>query len=72
MRMNKMDPLNETQTLVTKAYLEGAHECFIHRHHAPSVVKLSTVVGGGEQRDQLTLGKELVAIFHHLHSTKKL
>lgn len=47
-------------------YLEGAHQRFIHAHHAPSIVKLAAVVGSREQRHQLPLGKELVTIFNHL------
>ena len=47
-------------------YLEGAHECLVHRHHAPGVIKLSTVVGGREQGDQLPFGEKLVTVFDNL------
>jgi len=47
-------------------YLEGAHERLVHAHHPASVVKLPAVVGGREEGHQLPLGKELVAVLHHL------
>lgn len=47
-------------------YLEGAHEGFVHAHHAAGIVKLSAVVGSREQRHQLPLSEELIAIFYHL------
>ena len=47
-------------------YLEGAHQCLVHRHHPPGVIKLSAVVGSREQSDKLPLGKELVTIFDNL------
>ena len=52
------------QTMSTD--LKRAHECFIDGHHASCIVELPTVVGGWEQSDQLSLGKELVAIFNNL------
>lgn len=48
------------------SYLEGAHQGFVHAHHAARVVKLAAVVRSREQRHQLPLGKELVAVFYHL------
>ena len=47
-------------------YLEGAHQCLVHRHHPPGVIKLSTVVGGREQSDKLPFGEKLVTIFDDL------
>ena len=47
-------------------YLEGAHQCLVHRHHPPGVIKLSTVVGGREQRDELPFGEKLVTVFDNL------
>ena len=47
-------------------YLEGAHQCLVHRHHPPGVIKLSTVVGGREQSDKLPFGEKLVTIFDNL------
>lgn len=48
------------------SYLEGAHQGFIHAHHAAGVVELPAVVGSWEQSHQLPLGKELITIFYHL------
>lgn len=47
-------------------HLEGAHQRLIHAHHGACVVELPTVVGCREEGDELALGKELVAILHHL------
>lgn len=47
-------------------YLKGAHKGLVHTHHAACVVKLPAVVGGREQRHQLSFGKELIAIFNNL------
>jgi len=47
-------------------YLEGTHQRLVNTHHGAGVVKLSTVVRRREQRHQLTLGKELIAVFYHL------
>lgn len=49
--------------------LEGAEQTFIHAHHGTSVVELAAVVGGAEQRDELALRKELVAILDDLVGT---
>ena len=49
-------------------YLEGAHQSLINTHHGTSVVKLATVVRSREQRHELALGKELIAVFYHLVS----
>ena len=51
-----------------KSYLEGAHEGLVHAHHAPRVVKLPAVVRSREERHQLPLGKELVAVLHDLRA----
>ena len=48
------------------SYLKGAHEVLINCHHAPSVVIIPTIIRSGEQSHQLSPGKELVAILHHL------
>mmetsp|Transcript_11461 Transcript_11461/g.20687 ORF Transcript_11461/g.20687 Transcript_11461/m.20687 type:complete len:342 (+) Transcript_11461:1304-2329(+) len=48
--------------------LEGAHQGLIDTHHGPTVVKLPTVVGRGEDGDQLPLREELVSIFNNLMS----
>jgi hypothetical protein len=47
-------------------YLEGAEQTFVYAHHCTSVVKLAAIVGGAEQRHQLSFGEEFVAIFHYL------
>lgn len=49
--------------------LEGAQQALVHTHHCASVVELSAVVGRREQRDQLTLAKELVAVLDDLVSS---
>ena len=46
--------------------LEAAHESVVDAHHSACVVELTAVVGCGEQRDQLPLREELVAVFNHL------
>lgn len=52
------------------SYLEGAHQGFIHAHHAACVIKLAAVVWSREQSHQLPLGKELVTIFYHLGASQ--
>lgn len=52
------------------SYLEGAHQGFVHTHHAARVVKLAAVVRSREQRHQLPLGEELVAVFYHLRGAQ--
>ena len=54
------------EAVIKQGYLERAHEGLVHAHHAPGVVKLPAVVGSREQGHQLALGKELVAVLHHL------
>lgn len=49
--------------------LETAHERLVHGHHGACIVKLAAVVGRREQRDQLSLSKELVTIFDNLRET---
>jgi hypothetical protein len=53
---------------VRGTYLERAKQGLVHRHHRAGIVKLSTIVRRGEQRDELSFGKELVPIFHDLMS----
>ena len=50
----------------TGTNLEGAQQALIDTHHSTSVVELSAVIGRAEQRDQLTLRKEFVAVLHNL------
>jgi hypothetical protein len=47
-------------------YLEGAHEGVVDAHHGAGIVELSAVVGGREDRHELTASEEFVAIFDHL------
>jgi len=49
--------------------LEGTHEGLIDGHHGSGVVEFAAVVRGGEQRDELALRKELIAILDHLMSS---
>ena len=51
---------------VSYADLEWTHERLVDAHHGSGIVELAAVVGCGEQRYQLTLGEELIAIFDHL------
>lgn len=46
--------------------LEWAHQRFINRHHGSCVVEFSAIIGRWKQRDELSLGEKLVAIFHYL------
>ena len=50
-------------------YLERAQQAFVNTHHGSSVVKLATVVGGAEERHQLSLGEEFVTVLHYLVCT---
>lgn len=50
--------------------LEGAQEGLIDAHHGTRIVKLATIVGRGEQRDQVPLREELITILHDLWSAK--
>ena len=52
--------------LAKGAYLEGAQQTLVDTHHCTGVVKLSAIIGSTEQRDQLPLREELIAIFNHL------
>ena len=47
-------------------YLEGTQQAFVHRHHCAGVVEFAAVVRGREERDELSLGEEFVAVFHDL------
>ena len=59
---------NKSPNLVTLSlsYLERAHEGLIDWHHAAGVIKLSAVVGRGEEGDELTFCEELVAVLYNL------
>ena len=46
--------------------LEAAHQRVVDAHHGARVVKLSAVVWRGEERDQLPLVEELVAVLDDL------
>jgi len=52
------------------SYLKGAHKGLVNTHHASCIVKLPAVVGGREQRDQLSLGKELITVFNNLEDSR--
>ena len=47
-------------------HLEGAHQILVDVHHRAAVVKLSAVVGRGEDRHELPLREELVAVLDDL------
>mmetsp|Transcript_53453 Transcript_53453/g.127485 ORF Transcript_53453/g.127485 Transcript_53453/m.127485 type:complete len:302 (+) Transcript_53453:112-1017(+) len=50
-------------------HLETAHECLINGHHGSRIVELAAVVGRAKECDELTFGKELVAILNNLVCT---
>ena len=45
---------------------ERAHQALVDRHHRARVVKLAAVVGRAEDRDELPVGEELVAVLDDL------
>ncbi len=47
-------------------HLEGAHQVLVDRHHRRAVVELAAVVGRGEDRHELPLREELVAVLDDL------
>ena len=49
--------------------LEGAEQALVHAHHGAGIVELAAIVGGAEERHELTLGEELVAVLDDLVST---
>jgi hypothetical protein len=51
-------------------YLKGAHERIVDGHHCSCIVELAAIVRGGEERHQLSLREELVAIFDYLMSSR--
>ena len=52
-------------------YLKRAHQSVVHGHQAAGIVEFTAVVRCGEQRHQLTLGKELVAVFDDLEEDER-
>lgn len=53
----------------TSTYLERTKQALINTHHRTSIVKFTTVVRSAEQRHELPLGEELVAILDDLMGT---
>ena len=53
------------------SHLKWAHQSLIHTHHCTGIVKFATVVWSREQRHQLTLGKELITVLHHLKERRE-
>ena len=49
--------------------VEGAHERRVDGHDRARVVELPTIIGRREQRDQLTLREELVAVLDDLRNS---
>jgi hypothetical protein len=49
-------------------YLKGAKQALVDAHHCTSVVEFTAVVGRAEQRYELTLREELIAVLHNLMS----
>ena len=49
--------------------LERTHECVINTHHCARIVEFTTVIRCREERYQLPLRKELVAVFDYLMSS---
>jgi hypothetical protein len=48
------------------AHLEGAEQTLVHAHHRARIVELAAVVGCAEERNELPLGEELVAVLYDL------
>lgn len=46
--------------------LEGAHQRLVDGHHRTGIVKLATVVGRREQRDQLPFSEKFITILNNL------
>jgi len=74
LQINKFEATRNYQLLLpllvaVLAHLEATHQRFIYTHHSSSIVKLSTIVGGGKQRHQLSLSKELIPIFDDLKTS---
>jgi hypothetical protein len=69
-RMTSLSPAAELLFLLCWLEdLEGAEQTLVHAHHGTGVVELAAVVGGAEQRNELTLGEELIAILNDLMRT---
>lgn len=49
--------------------LERAEQALVDAHHGTSIVEFTTVVGGAEERHQLALGEELIAVLNNLMGT---
>ena len=49
--------------------LETAHQGFVHTHHSASVVKLSAIIGSGEDGDESSIAEKLVSILDDLMRT---
>lgn len=47
-------------------HLERAQQCVVDAHHRTRIVKLSAVIRGREQGDQLPFCEEFVTVFHDL------
>jgi hypothetical protein len=52
-----------------ETYLEGTEQAFVHAHHRTRIVEFTAVVWCTEQGDELTLGEELISVFHDLMCT---
>lgn len=46
--------------------LKATQQTLIHTHHGPRIIKFATVIRRAEQRDQLALAEELVAVLDDL------
>jgi len=47
-------------------FLEAAHKCLVHTHDRSIVVEFTAIICRGENGDELSTGKELVAVFLNL------
>lgn len=52
--------------VLRQEYLEGTHQSFVDTHHGAGIVEFTTIVGSGEDCNQLPLGEKLITIFHDL------
>jgi len=53
-------------TVFCLEHLEGTDELLAHAHQRAVIIELTTIVGRRENRYQLPLAEELVAVLHHL------
>lgn len=48
--------------------MERTHQSFINTHHRTSIIKFTTIIGGREYGDKLSVSKEFIPILDNLTS----